>query len=160
MNVILLQDVDNLGQSGEVVTVKNGYARNYLIPRGYALQATAGLLRAKQEETRQQGKKIAAAAEKARQTATAIEALTLRLVVRTGEDGRLFGSVTPQMIADALAQQGFEVDRRRITVGNDVKTTGAYTATAKLHNEVTATVPFEVVSENAPAAAPAAADEA
>lgn len=149
MNVILLQDVDNLGQSGEVVTVKNGFARNYLIPRGYALQATAGLLRAKQEETRQQGKKLAAEADKARQTAAALEAVTLRIAVRTGDEGRLFGSVTPQMLADALAAEGFTVDRRRIALDQDVKTTGEYTATAKLHADVSATVKVEVVGEDA-----------
>lgn len=147
MNVILLQDVDNLGQSGEVVTVKNGFARNYLLPRGFALQATAGLLRARQEETRQQGKKIAAEAEKARQTAASLEGLSLRIAVRTGDEGRLFGSVTAQMIADALADKGFSVDRRRITLDSDVKTTGSYTASAKLHSDVTAPIAFEVVPE-------------
>lgn len=149
MNVILLQDVDNLGQSGEVVTVKNGYARNYLIPRGYALQATAGLLRAKQEETRQQGKKLAAEADKARQTAAALETITLRIPMRTGDEGRLFGSVTPQMLVDALAAEGFTVDRRRIALDQDVKMTGEYTATAKLHSDVSATVKVEVVGEDA-----------
>lgn len=149
MNVILLQDVDNLGQTGEVVTVKNGYARNYLIPRGYAQQATAGLLRAKQEEIRQQAKKIAAEADNARQTASRLESVTLRIPVRTGDEGRLFGSVTPQMLADALAAEGYPVDRRRIALDSDVKTTGEYTATARLHADVSAPVKFEVVSDEA-----------
>ena len=148
MNVILIKDVDNLGTEGDVVTVKNGYGRNYLIPRGLARMATPGVVRALEEEKRQQSRKISAQAEQARTVAAQLEGLDdLRVAVRTGEEGRLFGSVTTQQLADLLTARGFAVDRRRIEIDEDVRSTGAYSASAKLHPEVTARFKFEVVSE-------------
>ncbi len=149
MNVILLQDVENLGAQGEVVTVKNGFARNYLIPRTLARQATPGVLRAVEEEQRQQSRKRSALADQARAVATQLEAVTLRVPARSGEDGRLFGSITTTQLADLLNQQGFNVDRRRISLDEDVRATGVYGGSVKLHPEVTGRFKFEVVPDAA-----------
>lgn len=149
MNVILIKDVENLGTEGDVVTVKNGYGRNFLIPRGLARMATPGVVRALEEEKRQQSRKVAAQADQARGVAAQLEGLDdLRVAVRTGEEGRLFGTVTAAQLADLLNARGFAVDRRRIEMDEDVRSTGVYSASARLHPEVTARFKFEVVSEN------------
>ena len=149
MNVILIKDVENLGTEGDVVTVKNGYGRNFLIPRGLARMATPGVVRALEEEKRQQSRKVAAQADQARGVAAQLEGLDdLRVAVRTGEEGRLFGTVTAAQLADLLNARGFAVDRRRIEIDEDVRSTGVYSASARLHPEVTARFKFEVVSEN------------
>jgi large subunit ribosomal protein L9 len=149
MNVILLQDVENLGAEGDVVTVKNGFARNYLIPRSLARQATPGVLRAVEEEKRQQSRKIAAQADQARTVAQQLDGLTLTVPARAGDDGRLFGSITTTQLADLLAQQGFNLDRRRIVLDEDVRATGVYSGAVKLHPEVTGRFKFEVVPDTA-----------
>ena len=146
MNVILIQDVENLGTEGDVVTVKNGYGRNFLIPRGLALQATPAVLRTREEITRQRSRKIAAAADQARAVAAQLEALDLQIPIRAGEDGRLFGTVTASQIGDLLNAQGFNVDRRRIEVDEDVRALGTFGASTKLHPEVTARFKFTVVA--------------
>ena len=147
MKVILKEDLDNLGLQGEVVQVKPGYGRNYLIPRGLAVVASPSNVKRYEEETRQKARKI----EQARNDA---EALTKRLdgrevvvTVRTGEENRIFGTVTTQNVADLLAEDGFEVDRRRITLAEDIRTTGVYTATVKLHPEFAADVKVRVEAE-------------
>lgn len=147
MNVILTQDVENLGAEGQIVPVKNGYARNYLIPRGMARQATPGAVKAYEEEQRQQSRKIAAKAEQARGVAAQLEAVTVTVAARANEDGRLFGTITTTQIAEKLAQQGFEVDRRRITLDEEVRAVGTFKATAKLHQDVSATFNVEVVPD-------------
>ena len=147
MNVILTKDVDNLGAEGEVVAVKDGYGRNFLIPRGMARMATAGAVRAREEELRQQSRKVSALADSARAVARELEGIELTVPVRAGEEGRIFGSVTAQQIADLLTKRGFAIDRRRIELDEDVRATGVYSATAKLHADVTARFKFEVVPE-------------
>ena len=147
MNVILTKDVDNLGAEGEVVAVKDGYGRNFLIPRGMARMATAGAVRAREEELRQQSRKVSALADSARAVARELEGIELTVPVRAGEEGRIFGSVTAQQIADLLTKRGFAIDRRRIELDEDVRATGVYSATAKLHADVTARFKFEVGPE-------------
>jgi large subunit ribosomal protein L9 len=149
MKVILTQDVETLGQKGQVVEVKGGYGRNFLIPRGLAVSATTGNVKRYAEEASQQSRKL----EQARKDA---EALTARLsqteiVVQmpVGEEGRLFGTVTTQDVVEQLQQQGYDVDRRKVTLQEDIRTVGTYTASVRLHPEHTAEVKVTVVPESA-----------
>ncbi len=148
MKVILLQEHDKLGDVGDVVTVKDGYARNFLIPRGMARLATAGTLRAVEEEQRQASRKLAAAADSAKRVAAQLENVEVIIPARTGEENRIFGTVTVTQLADALAQMGFDLDRRRIELDEEIRTTGVYSATVKLHKDVTGQFKVKVVSES------------
>ena len=147
MQVILLKEMENLGDVGEVVDVKPGYARNYLVPRGFAIPATKANL-ARIEEEREH--LVAAAAreiEKATALATDIEGQALNFPVRAGEDGRLFGSVSPSDIADALAEKGIEVDRRNVQLAEPIKQLGTYKVPIRLSAEVQPEVTVWVVAE-------------
>lgn len=148
MNVILTQDVDNLGQKGEVVSVKGGYGRNFLIPRGYALVANSSNVKRYEEETRQQSLKLEAARKDAAALAKRIDDMEVVLQAPVGEEDRIFGTITTQQIAEALAKNGIEVDRRKISLDSDIRTTGEYTATVKLHPEHTGTLTVQVVPES------------
>jgi large subunit ribosomal protein L9 len=152
MNVILLEEVDNLGEKGDLVTVKPGYGRNYLIPRGFAKVATKGAVRASEEEYRQAARKRTARKDQAVTMGQQLESVTVEVPMRIGEGGRIFGSVTTQMVADLLAQKGFELDRRRLTIDEDIKTIGEYTGTARLHPEVTAEFKINVTPDVVPGA--------
>ena len=147
MKVILRQEVENLGKLGEIVNVKDGYARNYLIPRNYAYYATPGALKTFESEK----KKYLALAEKLRHTAEQLSAqladTQVSIAMKVGEEGRLFGTITPQMIADNLAVQGFTIDRRTVQIDEPIKTLGVYDVKVKLHTDVTATVKVWVISE-------------
>lgn len=147
MKVILRQEVENLGKIGEIVNVKDGYARNYLIPRNYAYYATAGALKTFESEK----KKYMAMAEKQRLSAAQLAAqlaeAQVSIAMKVGEEGRLFGTVTPQMIADNLEVQGYTVDRRAVQIDEPIKTLGVYDVKVKLHADVTATVKVWVISE-------------
>lgn len=147
MELILREDVKSLGKAGELVRVKPGYARNFLLPRGLAYEATegnkkriAGETRAR--TTRQASEKAAAAA-----VAAQLGALTLTLRGKAGEEGKLFGSITPQDIAAALESAGHAVDRRRIELEQPIKTLGAHSVAIRLHPEVHAEVRLTVVPE-------------
>ena len=148
MQVILLKDVDHLGDEGEIVDVKNGYGRNYLIPKGLALMATAGSIRAREEELRQSARKVAQKKEDAQRVARELEDTEVVVAVRTGEENRIFGTVTAQQLAVELAQRGFNVDRRRIEFAEDIRVIGVYTAKVKVHPEVTANVKVRVISSS------------
>ncbi len=145
MKLILKQDVDNLGESGEIVDVKDGYGRNYLIPKGFAIHATESTIRAVQEEKRQQSRKIEAKRENADKLAQQLAEVSVTISVKAGEDGKIFGTVTSQQLTDALNEKGFDLDRRKVTIDGDVKSLGEYTATVDLHAEVKAQVKFWVV---------------
>ena len=145
MQVILLKDVDNLGTEGEVVGVKNGYGRNYLIPQGLAVMATAGSIRAREEEQRQTARKTAQKKKDAERVARELESTEVVIAVRTGEENRIFGTVTPQQLAVELTSRGFEVDRRKIEFVEDIRVIGVYTAKVKVHPEVTANVKVQVI---------------
>ncbi|WP_412063515.1 50S ribosomal protein L9 [Rubrivirga sp. IMCC45206] len=149
MQVILTQDHDTLGLKGDVVDVKNGYGQNFLIPRQLAVVATPSTRKRYAEEKRQAAHKVEAARGNADKLAAKLNGVEVLLPVRTGEDGKLFGTVTTQQVADELATLGYEIDRRKISMSDDVRTTGEYTATVRIHPEITADVTVKVVAEEA-----------
>lgn len=147
VQVILLKEMENLGEVGEVVDVKAGYARNYLVPRGFAIRATKANL-ARIEEEREH---LVAAAEreieKATSLASDIEGQSLNFPVKAGEDGKLFGSVSSSDIADALVEKGIEVDRRQVQLAEPIKQLGTYKVPVRLSAEVQPEVTVWVVAE-------------
>lgn len=148
MNIILTQDVENLGQKGEVVHVKPGYGRNFLIPRGLAVVASASNVRRYEEETRQQSLKLETARKDAEALAKRVDEMEVVLQAPVGEENRIFGTITTQQIAEALAKKGIEIDRRKIALDADIRTTGEYTATVKFHPEHSGTLTVQVVPES------------
>lgn len=148
MDIILKQDVELLGSKFDVVTVKDGYARNFLIPQGMAVSATTSNLKVNNEVIRQQSHKAVKAKEAAEAIASKIEGLTLKLGAKAGESGKIFGSVNSIQLADAIQAAGYDIERKQIHLSDDtIKELGAYEATLKLHKEVIVTVRFEVVAE-------------
>ena len=148
MDIILLERIGNLGSIGDVVTVKDGYARNFLIPQGLAVAATASNLKVNDEVIRQQAHKAAKAKEAAEAIASKLEGLNLKLGAKAGESGKIFGSVNSIQLADAIQGAGYDIERKQISLADDtIKELGAYEATIKLHKEVVVTVKFEVVAE-------------
>ncbi|HYP29208.1 MAG TPA: 50S ribosomal protein L9 [Blastocatellia bacterium] len=160
MDVLLSEDVENLGQRGEVVRVRVGYGRNYLLPQGLAIQATAGNKRMIEEQRRVLAKRENRERASAEGEASKLEGLTLRFDRRVGEHGILFGSVTSLDIVEALKGHGYTVERRRVGLREPIKEVGDYDVTIKLHRDVTPTIKVRVRKEGAPdeleAAAPAA----
>lgn len=144
MKLILKEDVEKLGEAGELVTVKDGYGRNYLIPQGYAVMATDGAIRAYEEEQRQRSRKIEATIQNAQKLADQLEKVSVTITVTAGEDGKIFGTVTTQQLADAVNEKGFDIDRRKITIDTDVKNLGEYTATVNIIKDINATLKFWV----------------
>ena len=144
MEVILIKDIENLGYANDIVTVKPGYANNYLIPQGFAKAATASARKVLAENLKQRAHKDAKILADAQALAEKIANLPLVLTVKA-EEGKLFGTVTAADLADARAAKGVELDRKAIVV-EGVKTVGEYEAVAKLHREVKATVKFSVVA--------------
>lgn len=146
MQVILTKDVKGLGAAGAVVEVKEGYGRNFLMPRGLAQEATkANLNRAKDQAALAERKK-AVEFDEAQLLAAQLKNLALTLPVRVGEGGKLFGSIGSKQVADALAERGLEMDKRKISLDGDITGPGQYKATLKLHSKVTVTVPVSVVA--------------
>jgi large subunit ribosomal protein L9 len=146
-DVILREDVKALGKAGELVRVKPGYARNFLLPRGLAFEATEGTKKRIAAETRARGARDQAERTEAERFAATLGAVALTLKGKAGEEGKLFGSITSQDIADALAAQGHQVDRRRIELEHPIKTVGHHTVAVRLHSEVHAEVRVSVVAE-------------
>jgi large subunit ribosomal protein L9 len=147
IEVILRQDIETLGKTGEMVRVKPGYARNYLLPQGLAYEATEGNKKRIAAETRVRTARNQAERTEAEQFAASLRDLTLTLSGKAGEEGKLFGSITSQDIADALGRQGHQVDRRRIELEHPIKTTGSHTVAVRLHPEVHAELRVSVVAE-------------
>lgn len=147
MQVILKQRLENLGQPGEVVSVKPGYARNYLIPKGFAYPATEGNLRRMEKEREQLEKQAAAELADAKKQATAIEGTSVTFTARAGDEGKLFGSITSSDIAEKLAEQGIEVDKRHVDLGEPLKALGVYSVPIKLHADVQPEVKVWVIKE-------------
>ena len=145
MQVILLKEVDNLGDEGDIVDVKNGYGRNFLIPQGLALMATKGTIKAREEEQRQTARKKAQKKEDAQRVAKELENMEVVIAVRVGEENRIFGTVTPQQLAVELAQRGFDIDRRKIEFTEDIRVIGVYTAKVRVFPDVTANVKVQVI---------------
>jgi large subunit ribosomal protein L9 len=140
MKVILKENIDTLGHIGDIVKVAPGYARNYLIPKGYAIEATTRNAKALEHAKRQMEYKKNKVKEQAAQLAAKIEALTIVLTHQAGEGDKLFGSVTNMELAENLATQGFEIDRKKIVLAEPIKSLGEFSASVKLHPEVTATL--------------------
>ena len=147
MKIILKKDIASLGQAGEIVTVKNGYARNYLIPQGFAAMATDGNLRAFEVESKAATLRLQRSQREAQDLAAKLEKLSLTVSVQVGEEEKLFGSVTSQNIADLLADNGFEIDKKKILLEDPIKALGVYDVPVKLHQDVTAMVKVWVVRE-------------
>ena len=147
MEIILKEDIIGLGFKNDIVNVKNGYANNYLVPTGKAAYATENAKKQLAEDLRQKAHKLAKIKEEAEALAAKINAVpALTIPMKVSSTGTIYGSVTNVQIAEGLAAQGIEVDRKKIIV-SDVKAVGNYTASVKLHKEVTATVEFNVISE-------------
>jgi len=138
MKVILKENIDNLGHIGDIVKVAPGYARNFLLPKGFALEATEKNAKALDHAKRQMEYKKNKVLEQAKGLAARIEALTLTLTHQAGEEGKLFGSVTNMELAEHLKAQGIEIDRKKIALAEPIKHTGEFSAGVKLHPEVTA----------------------
>ena len=147
MEVILKEDILTLGYKDDVVNVKKGYARNFLIPQGKAVIASESAKKVLAENLKQRAHKIAQIKANAEETAAKMEGVTLTIGAKTSKTGTIFGSVTNIQIAEALLEKGFEVDRKIIIIKDQVKEVGNYIAVAKLHKEVSVEIPFEVVSE-------------
>ena len=148
MQVILIQDVDNLGGRNELVTVKNGYARNYLIPRKFAIEGTPSNLKKLEETLKVKAKKEASMLAEIKKVIEVITSSPLKLGAKTGTSGKIFGSVTSLQIARAIRdQKGYEVDRKRITIIDEVKELGSYKASIDFGGGHVTEVEFEVVSE-------------
>ena len=147
MKVILRKEHDKLGQIGTIADVKDGYARNYLIPRGIAYPATDGSMRALEEEKKQAERRSNKEMKESEKLAANLDKVSLTIKMKVGEDEKLFGSVTAQMVADALKEQGFTIDKRVIDLEEPIKALGIYTVNVKLHASVVGKVKVWVVSE-------------
>lgn len=147
MKVILRQNIESLGQIGDVVEVKSGYARNYLIPRKYAYAALKGNIRALEVEKKNLESKRQQEIQNAEKLAAEIEKVSISIPVQVGEEDKIFGSVTTQMIADALKEKGYEIDKRKIEIEEPIKSLGIYSINVKVHVSVSAKVKVWVVRE-------------
>ena len=147
MKVILKQNIPSLGYKDDIVEVKDGYGRNYLIPQGLAIIASDAALKRLAEDQKQRAHKIAKIHEDAEAAAAALEGVALTITAKAAANGNIYGSVNAGHIADELAKLGHNIDRKIIVIKEPVKEVGKYEATIKLHKDVTVTVPFEVVSE-------------
>jgi large subunit ribosomal protein L9 len=147
MKVILRQDFEQLGRVGDVVEVKDGYARNYLIPRKIAYQATQSSIRQLDEEKKQQAKRLDKEKHQSEKLAAELEKVSVTIQMKVGEDDKLFGSVTSQMIVDALKEKGFPLDKRQIELEDIIKALGIYSVDVKLPGGVVAKVKVWVVRE-------------
>lgn len=147
MQVILKEDVNNLGSKNDVVSVKPGYGRNFLIPRGFAVLATESAMKVHQENMRQRAHKEEKIKANATELSKKLEGKTLIIGAKTSTSGKIFGSVNTIQIAEALEKEGFSIERKNISIKADVKEVGTYSATVKLHREVKVEVTFNVVAE-------------
>jgi large subunit ribosomal protein L9 len=148
MQVILIQDVDNLGGANELVTVRNGYARNFLIPQKKAVEASSSNLKQLQEKQKQMAKKEAKLLSEINNVIAVLKEGALKIGAKTGTSGKIFGSVTSLQISRAIRdQKGFEIDRKRVHITDEVKELGTYKATIDFGNGNSTEVEFEVVAE-------------
>ncbi|MCX7633000.1 MAG: 50S ribosomal protein L9 [Turneriella sp.] len=149
MRVILKQDVPSLGRAGDIKEVRDGYARNYLLPRGLVIRADARSIREKAFLEALQARKVAKRKKTAEELAAQLNGKELTITAKVGEDGKLFGSVTNIQIAKALEDMGFPVDRRLILLEENIKTVGSYKVSIRLHEGIVATIQVSVVGESA-----------
>ena len=153
-NVLLREDVDDLGARGEIVRVRAGYARNYLLPRKLAVEATASTVQQIEQERKALLKKEATERATAEGQADQLRSLSLSFERKVGEHGILYGSVTSMDIAEALKERGYEIDRRRIHLREAIKETGDFTVPVRLHRDVTVEIPVMVTNEGGAQGAP------
>lgn len=149
MEVILKQDVKNLGSKHDLVKVRPGYARNFLFPQGFAVEATEGRRKEVAEVVKQRAHKEEKLRKEAEKSADVLKNIVLKVGAKAGEKGKIFGSVTSIQIAEAIKKSGYDIDRKNISLDNEenIKTLGTYSATVKLHKEITIKVSFEVIAE-------------
>ena len=149
MEVILKQDVPNLGHKDDIVIVKNGYATNYLIPQGFAIMATVSAKKVHAENIRQRAHKEAKVREEANALASKLEGMEVKVATKVSSTGKIFGSVNNIQVADALNAKGFEIDRKNITIiGEDsIKEVGVYDAVIKLYRDIKANIKIEIAAE-------------
>ena len=144
MKVILKEDIPKLGDLGDIVTVKNGYGRNYLIPQKLAVQATPSAIREHEELMKQASRKLAKRKDELTVLAAELEKVEVAVQAKVGEENRIFGTVTPTQVAVQLGKQGFDIDRRRIDMVEEIKVIGVYTALIRLSSEISANVKVRV----------------
>ncbi|MEI8087040.1 MAG: 50S ribosomal protein L9 [Paludibacter sp.] len=147
MEIILKEDVTNLGYKGDILNVKSGYGRNFLIPTKKAILATVSAKKMLAEDLKQRAHKLERIKNESLELAEKLKGITLTVGAKTSTTGKIFGAVGPIQIADAFEKAGYTVDRKVIVLKDAVKEVGSYTATLKLHKEVTIDVAFEVVAE-------------
>jgi large subunit ribosomal protein L9 len=147
MEIILKEDIQSLGYKDDVVNVKKGYARNFLIPQGKAVIASESAKKVLAENQKQRAHKLAQIKADAQALADKMEGVALTIGAKTSSTGTIFGSVTNIQVADALREKGFDVDRKLIVIKDPVKEVGNYNAVVRLHKEVSVDIPFEVVAE-------------
>lgn len=147
MQIILQEDVEKLGHRGDVVTVKPGYARNFLLPQKLAVEATTGNLKAIERIRTSLAKKTATELEAAQKQAELLNGVALKFARKTGENDQMFGSVTSADIAEALSAQGFKIDKRQVQLGEALKTIGEFPVTIKVFRDVTAQIKATVEKE-------------
>jgi large subunit ribosomal protein L9 len=148
MEIILQEDIDKLGHRGDIVTVKPGYARNYLLPRKLAIEATVGNMKALERIRTSLAKKTATELDAAQKQAAALNGTELRFTRKTGENDQLFGSVTSADIAEGLEAQGFKIDKRQVHLAEPIRALGEYTVTIKVFRDVTAAIKANVEKES------------
>ena len=146
MKIILKENLKNVGQQGDIVTVKDGYANNFLFPKGYAIMATSSNIKVLEENNRQGALKRTKLKTDAEATAEKLKDMTITIGTKAGANDKIFGSVTPLQVAQVLKVQGYDIDRRKIEL-NDIKTLGSYEATLNLHRDVVVNIKVEVVAE-------------
>lgn len=147
MEIILKEDIKGLGYKNDIVTVKPGYGRNYLIPQGFAILANSSNKKMIEEEVRQAAHKAEKIKQDAADIAAKIGDLTIEIKTKAGESGKIFGAVTTLQVSDALNEKGFDIDRKRISFETNIKELGDYTATLDLHKEVKHTINIKVTAE-------------
>ena len=148
MKIILTQDMEKLGLKNDIISVKTGYARNYLIPKGYAIQATGSAVKIHNENLKQRAHKEEKIRQEAEKLAAKLGAVKLVIGAKVSSAGKIFGSVNTIQLAEALNEKGFEIDRKNIMLGEDaIKEVGSYKAVVKLHRDVRVDVNFEVIAE-------------
>ena len=148
MDIILKKDIPNLGHKDDIITVKDGYARNFLIPKGMAVNATASVKKMHKEILKQRSHKEEQIKLEAEGIADKMKDIKLTIGAKTSTKGKIFGSVNTVQLAEALKEEGFEIDRKDITIKEElIKEVGSYTATVKLHKEVNVEIPFEIFAE-------------
>lgn len=148
MDIILLKDIDKVGGKHEIVKVKDGYGRNYLIPQGLAVVANAGNRRMLEDLIRQEEQKESKRVDEYKEMAAKLEGVTLKIGAKAGTSGKIFGSVTNVQLVNALKDQvGIEVERKKIIIEEEVKSLGSYTAKLNLHKDVQSSVAFEIIEE-------------